>query len=134
MIWALNIIKFIWKHKKSPALKKKTLWASHFTYVSKRVFTREISSQDETCPGMKSSLSMVKCLLLFTRFCRDEISSRDERQGWNFIPGQKKEKKTCKHFITGWNFKMSMFFFNFWRIIKVCFPNSACLNIRKVWI
>ena len=52
-------------------------------------------------PGMKSSLSMVKCLLLFTRFCRDEISSRDERQGWDFIPGWKKEKKTCKHFILG---------------------------------
>ena len=33
--------------------------------VSKmRVFIREISSQDESRPGMKSSLSMVKCLLL----------------------------------------------------------------------
>ena len=31
-------------------------------------------------PGMKSSLSMVKCLLLFTRFCRDEISSRVEKK------------------------------------------------------
>ena len=61
-------------------------------------------------PGMKSSLSMVKCLLLFKRFCRDGISSPDERQGWNFILGWKKEKKTCKHFILGWNFKMSMFF------------------------
>ena len=61
-------------------------------------------------PRMKSSLSMVKCLLLFTRFCRDEISSRDERRGWNFIPGWKKEKKKCKHFIPGWNFKMSMLF------------------------
>ena len=49
--------------------------------TDKRVFTREISSQDETRPEMKSSLSMVKCLLLFTRFSRDEISSRDERQG-----------------------------------------------------
>ena len=67
-------------------------------------------------PGMKSSLSMVKCLLLFTRFCRDEISSRDERQGWNFIPGWKKEKKTCKHFILGWNFKMSMYLISFWRM------------------
>ena len=28
--------------------------------------------------GMKS-LSMVQCLLLFTRFCRDEISSQDEK-------------------------------------------------------
>ena len=32
-------------------------------------------------PGMKSSLSVLKCLLLFTRFCRDEISSWNERQG-----------------------------------------------------
>ena len=46
----------------------------------KRVFTREISSWDETRPWMKSSLSMVKCLLLFTRFCRDEISSRDDKK------------------------------------------------------
>ena len=36
-------------------------------------FTREISSRNETRLGMKSSLSMVKCLLLFTRFRRDEI-------------------------------------------------------------
>ena len=42
------------------------------------MLTREISSQDETRLGMKSSLSMVKCLLLFTRFCREEISSWDE--------------------------------------------------------
>ena len=48
--------------------------------LSKRVFTREISSRDETRPAMKSSLSMVKCLLLFTRFCRDEISSRAEKK------------------------------------------------------
>ena len=38
---------------------------------SKRVFTREISSWDETCPRTKTSLSMVRCLLQFTRFCRD---------------------------------------------------------------
>ena len=29
--------------------------------------------------GMKS-LSMVQCLLLFTRFCRDEISSQDGKK------------------------------------------------------
>ena len=40
------------------------------------------------CPGMKG---------------RDEISSGDE-------------KKTCKQFIPGWNFKMSMFLTNFWRM------------------
>ena len=39
-----------------------------------------MSSRDETRPGMKSSLSMAKCLLLFTRFCRDEISSRDKKK------------------------------------------------------
>ena len=35
---------------------------------SKRVFTREISSRDERRPRTKSSLSMAKCLLLFTSF------------------------------------------------------------------
>ena len=49
--------------------------------ISKRVFPREISSRDETRPRMKLSLPMVKCFLLFTSFCRDKISSRDERQG-----------------------------------------------------
>ena len=52
----------------------------HLLQQSKRVFTREISSWNETRPRMKSFLSTVKCLLLFTRFCRDEISFWDERQ------------------------------------------------------
>ena len=107
---------------------KKSKLSISLDQQSERAFTREISSQDETRPGMESSMSMVKCLLLFTRFCRDEISSRDERQGW------KKEKKTCKHFILGWNFKMSMFFLIFDVCILVCFPNSACLSRMKVWI
>ena len=42
------------------------------------MLTREISSRAETRPRTKSSLSMVKCLLLLTRFSRDEISSWDE--------------------------------------------------------
>ena len=70
---------------------------------------------------MKSPLSMVKCLLLFTRFCRNEISSRDElilgwKTGMSFHPVMIKRKKTCKHFIQGLNFKMSMFLINFWRM------------------
>ena len=39
-----------------------------------------MSSRDEIRPGMKSSLSMANRLLLFTRFCRDEISSRDKKK------------------------------------------------------
>ena len=39
-------------------------------------------------PGMKAFLSMVKCLFLFKRFCRDKNSSPDE-------------KKTSKHFPAG---------------------------------
>ena len=62
------------------------------SFLFERVFTREISSQDETRSGMKSSLSMVKCLLLFTHFCRDEISSRDERR-MKFHPRMTKRKK-----------------------------------------
>ena len=58
----------------------------------------------------------VKCLLLFTRLGWNEISSQG--QGWNFIPGWEKEKMTCKYFIPGWNFKMSIFLFNFWRIFS----------------
>ena len=48
--------------------------------------------------GMKSSLPLVKYLLLFTRFCRNEISSRDElisvkKTGMKFHPGMKIRKK-----------------------------------------
>ena len=39
-------------------------------------------------PGMKAFLSMVKCLFLFKRVCRDKNSSPDE-------------KKTSKHFPAG---------------------------------
>ena len=60
-------------------------------YFTERVFTREISSWDETRSGMKSSLSMVKCLLLFTHFCRDEISSRMKDR--NQISSRDEKKK-----------------------------------------
>ena len=53
-------------------------------------------------PGMKSSLSMVKCLLCLMSLNVSFIV------GWK--TGMKKGEKTCKHFIPGWNFKMSMFF------------------------
>ena len=64
----------------------------------KRVFTCKILSWDETRPRMKSSFSMVKCLLLFTQFCQDEILSLDElipvkKTGMKFHPGMKKGKK-----------------------------------------
>ena len=46
---------------------------------------------------------MMKCLLLFTRFRQDEISTRDEliplkKAGMKFHPGMKKILKVCKHF------------------------------------
>ena len=64
------------------------------------MFTRKISSPDEVIP-VYGEMS----LTVYTFLPR-----------WNFIPGWKKEKKTCKHFILGWNFKMSMFLINFWRM------------------
>lgn len=69
------------------------------------VHTREILSRTETRPATKSSLSIMKCLLLFIRFCLDKMSSPDE-----LIHAKKTEK-----FIPGWNFKMNMFL-NFWRM------------------
>ena len=87
--------------------------------------------------GMKSSLSMVKCLLLFTRFCRDKISSRDKREGWNFIPGWKKEKKTCKHFIPDeilkWAFFLNFFLtYVFKYAFKVnVFDHNESMNVMK---
>ena len=51
-------------------------------------------------PGMKSSLFMVKFLLLFTRFHQDEISSRNElipvkKTEMRFHHGMKKKKRRC---------------------------------------
>ena len=65
-------------------------------------------------PWMKSSLSMMKCLLLFTRFSRDETSSRDElipvqKTVTKFHPGMKKGKKDVQALHPGMNFAMSMF-------------------------
>ena len=37
-------------------------------------------------PGMKSFLSMVKCLFLFNCFCRDKNSSRDEKKTPKHLP------------------------------------------------
>ena len=68
------------------------------TKMSKRVLTGEILSRNETRPGTKSSLSMVKYLLLFTHICRNVISSQDElipvkKTEMKFHPGMKKKKK-----------------------------------------
>ena len=62
------------------------------------MFTHEITSPNETRPRMKSSLSMVKWQLLFTRSCRDEVSSWDElipakKTGTKFHVGMKNEEK-----------------------------------------
>ena len=85
-------------------MKMPVLSRSSFLF-SQGVFTREISSQDETRPGMKSFLSMVKCLLLFTRFCRDEISFRDKligKTGMKFHPGMiKRKKRRVSTFVLG---------------------------------
>ena len=101
------------------------------------MFTREILSQDETRPGMKSSLSMVKSLLLFTRFCRDEISSQDElilvrNTGLRFHSGMTQRKKTYEHFIPGLHFAMSMLLLDFWRMCSIYFPTLTYLNVMKV--
>ena len=56
---------------------------------------------------------------------------------WNFIPWWKILKKTSKHFILGWNFKMSMFFINFWRtylnmLSKInVFEHNESMNVIK---
>ena len=63
----------------------------------------------EACPWMKSSLSMVKCLLLFTRFCRDKISSRDglipvRETGMIFHRRMKKRKQDVQTLHPGMKF------------------------------
>ena len=48
-------------------------------------------------------LSRWNFILGWTHLCQKD---KDEILSW----GEKKIKKTCKHFIPGWNFKMSVFF------------------------
>ena len=50
---------------------------------------------------------------------RDEISFRDEKKKKRRVNTSSRDEHV---------------FLNFWRIIQVCFPNSACLNTMKVWI
>ena len=66
------------------------------------------------------------CLHVFAKmkFHPGMNSCLSKRQGWNFIPGWTKEKKTCKHFAPWWNFKMRMFFLLFLTyVFKYAFQN-----------
>ena len=54
-------------------------------------------------PGMKSSQSMVECLLLFTRFCRDELIPV-KKTGMKYHPGMRKRKKDVLTLYPGMKF------------------------------
>ena len=64
-------------------------------------------------------LSRWNFILGWTHPCQKD---KDEILSW----GEKKIKKTCKHFIPGWNFKMSVFFPSFDVCIQVSFPKLTC--------
>ena len=81
----------------------------------------------EMSPTVYTFLPRWNFILGWTHPCqkdRNEISTQDE-------------KKMCKHFIPGWNFKMSISFKNFWRMysnmlskINV-FEHNESINIMK---
>ena len=89
---------------------------------------------------MKSSLSMVKCLLLFTRFCRDEIFSQDElisvkKTRMKFHSEIKKKKKRRVNTSSRYEiFKWVRFFIIFDVCSQIFFPKLTCLKIMTVWI
>ena len=100
------------------------------------MITRKLSSRDEIIPVYGEMPLTVYTFLLRWNFIpgrthpcqkdRDEISSR----------GEKKTKKTCKHFIPGWNFKMSIFFKIFDVAFKYAFQSlrfehNTSMNIMK---
>ena len=71
---------------------------------------------------------------------RDELTPV-KKTGMKFHARIKKEKKTCKHFLPGWSFQMSMFFFlNFWHMYsnmlsKVnMFEHNESMNLMKLKI
>lgn len=76
-------------------------------------------------------LTVYTSSLGWTHFC--------QKDRWDFIPGWKKERNMCNHFIPGWNFTINIFLLNFWRIyqgssnlLELRFASSARLNIMKV--
>ena len=94
--------------------------------------------------GMKSSLFMVKYLLLFTRFCRDEISSRDElipvkKTETKFHPWMKKGKKRLVNTLSRDEILKWAWFFKkfFWRVYSNMLSKINVFewdNIIRVWM
>ena len=89
-------------------------------------------------PGWNHPCLWWECLLLFTRFCRDEISSRNElisvkKTGMKFHLGRRKRcvNTSTRDEILKWVF---FFFFIFDVCIQICFLELTCFNIMKVWI
>ena len=67
-------------------------------------------------PGRNHPCLMVKCLLLFTRFCRDKISSRDE---------------LTLYYSRVEILKLVCFFFFFFRGYSNMFEHNESMNIMK---
>ena len=93
-----------------------------FTVVyAKWVFTPKFHLGMKLVPGRNHPCPMVKCFLLFTRFCRDEISSLDE-----------KKKKTRVN-TSSWDEILNEHVFLIFDVcIQICCPKLTCLNIMKV--
>ena len=94
-------------------------------------------------PGLKSSLSMVKCLFYYLQvFYRMKFHSGmnsflSNRQGWNFIPGWKKKNNRRVNTSSQDEILKWVCFFNFWHIYsnmlsKVnMFEHNESMNITK---
>ena len=87
-------------------------------------------------PGRNHPWVWWMSLTVYTFLPRWNFSSLSKRR--KFHRGMKKRtKKTCKHCIPIWNFKMSMYFFNFWRIYSNMlsnvnvFQHNESVNIMK---
>ena len=83
-------------------------------------------------PGFHPEVSLTVYTLSLGWNLIPEWTHPFQKDGWNFIPGWKKEKKISKPFIPGWNFTMSLYLLNFWRMHSIYFPTLSCLNIMKV--
>ena len=88
-------------------------------------FQPGLNFSSSTCSGPLRGCQNHPCLRWNVSYCLHVFAEMKLHPGMK----KRKKKKTCKHFIRGWNFKMSIFFKLFDVCIQICLPKLTYLNI-----
>ena len=131
-------------HNISPSCKVNACYRVYVYFFTSLLFAKIFLQMTHICINFPGFFNVFLEGVYTWNFIPDEI-----RPGWNhtclwwnvsyclhvfaemrFHPGmKKKKKKTCKHFIPGWNFKMRMFLINFWRTYSIMLSKVTRFNI-----